>query len=110
MAYDKTLAQRIRMLLAKQPAFSERKMFGGVGFMLHGNMACGVLDDRLIVRVGLDRYEETLTLPHTDTFDSRGSPMKGWVTVSPPGYAADADLKDWLDRAVSFTTTLPPKP
>jgi TfoX/Sxy family transcriptional regulator of competence genes len=109
MAYDKVLAERIRLLLAAQPGLSERKMFGGIGFMLHGNMACGVIGDRLIVRVGLDRYKEMLTLPHTHLFDTTGRPMRGWITVSPEGYASEDDLKSWLDRAVDFARTLPPK-
>jgi TfoX/Sxy family transcriptional regulator of competence genes len=109
MAYDKALAERIRVFLGQQPALSERKMFGGIGFMLHGNMVCGVIGDRLILRVGRDRYDETLARPHTHVFDNNGRPMRGWVTVSPPGYATDDDLNDWLDQAVGFTTTLAPK-
>jgi hypothetical protein len=109
MAYDEALAERIRLFLAAQPAVSEWKQFGGIGFMVHGNMACGVIGDRLIVRVGRDRYEETLTLPHVSVFDMTGSPMRGWITVSPEGYASDDDLKIWLDRGVAFAKTLPPK-
>ncbi len=109
MAYDKALAERIRLILTAQPGLTEKKMFGGVGHMLHGNMASGIIDDKLIVRVGPDRYEESLALPHTDVFGTGGRSMRGWITVSPEGYASDEDLEAWLDRGLSFTRTLPPK-
>jgi hypothetical protein len=109
MAYDRALAERIRLALAGQRGLTERKMFGGIGFMLHGNMACGVNQDRLIVRVGRDRYEESLAEPHADVFDMTGRPMRGWITVSPEGHASEEDLAAWLDRGLTFAKTLPPK-
>jgi TfoX/Sxy family transcriptional regulator of competence genes len=109
MAYDKALAERIRLLLTAQPGLTERKMFGGIGFMLFGNMACGVHEGKLIVRVGPDRYAESLAESHANVFDITGRPMKGWIAVSSDGYASDDDLWTWLDRGVGFAKTLPPK-
>ncbi len=84
-------------------------MFGGIGFMVDGNMAVGVGDDDLMVRVGKETYEEALTRPGVREFDMSGRPMRGWVLVSDKGYSTDADLKYWLDRGVSYATSLPPK-
>jgi hypothetical protein len=109
MAYDEGLAQRIHELLSDRPELVEKKMFGGVGFMLQGNMACGVNQDDLIVRVGPDKYETAVIRPHTKPFDFTGRPMKGWVMVGPEGYASDADLKDWVAQGVEFALSLPPK-
>jgi TfoX/Sxy family transcriptional regulator of competence genes len=109
MAYDELLAQRIRESVAQIPGFSEKKMFGGVGYMLKGNMACGVNGSDLIVRVGPDQYEEVLALPVTKPFDMTGRPMKGWITVSDRDLLDDSDLEHWVRRGVEFALTLPPK-
>jgi len=109
MAYDEGLAERIREVLDDQPGLFEKKMFGGVGFMLHGNMACGVNKDDLIVRVGPDSYEEALNRTHAEEFDLTGRPMKGWVVVTPSGYEDDSDLESWVEEGVSFALSLPPK-
>ena len=84
-------------------------MFGGVGFMLQGNMACGVNGADLIVRVGPERYESALAEPHTKLFDMTGRPMKGWVVVIPEGYEANGDLKAWVQRGVAYAMSLPAK-
>ena len=84
-------------------------MFGGVGFMLRGNMACGVNKDELIVRVGPERYDRALAHPHTRPFDMTGRPMKGWVVVTIEGTESDDDLQDWVQQGVSFTRSLPAK-
>jgi len=107
MAYDRGLAERIRELLAEQPGYAERKMFGGLGFLLHGNMTCGVINDALIVRVGLP--DSALALPHTRVFDITGRAMKGWIMVSGAGYETDDDLAGWIRRGNAFALTLPPK-
>lgn len=109
MAYDEGLAERIRVALGDRPELVEKKMFGGVGFMLLGNMACGVNKDDLIVRVGPEQYEEAVIRPHARPFDFTGRPMKGWVMVAPPGYEDDKDLEGWVDDGVSFALSLPPK-
>lgn len=109
MAYDEGLAQRIRDTLGDMPGLVEKKMFGGVGYLLGGNMACGVNQDALIVRVGPEAYEDALGEPHTRVFDLTGRPMKGWITVAPAGYASDTDLAGWVGRGVRFAASLPPK-
>ena len=109
MAYDEGLAQRIQEMLDEQPNLVAKKMFGGVGFMVQGNMACGVHKDMLIVRVGPEAYEETMQYPHTLPFDMTGRAMKGWVMVEPGGFESDADLKQWVQSGLEFTLTLPPK-
>ncbi|MGD9049397.1 MAG: TfoX/Sxy family protein [Anaerolineae bacterium] len=109
MAYDEGLAQRIRDSLQEAPGLVEKKMFGGIGYMLQGNMACGVNQDTLIVRVGPDRYEEALSRPHTRVFDMTGRPMKGWVVVAPEGIEEDDDLDQWIQQGVDFALSLPAK-
>lgn len=84
-------------------------MFGGLGFMVHGNMACGILNDALMVRVGPERHDEALAKPHVYVFDMTGRPMKGWVVVSPEGLRTPEALKGWVDEGVSFATSLPEK-
>jgi hypothetical protein len=92
MANDEGLVQRIREILDERPDLVEKKMFGGVGFMVRGNMACGVHKDKLIVRVGAKRYEEAMRIPLTLPFDITGRVMKGWVMVEAAGYESDDDL------------------
>jgi TfoX/Sxy family transcriptional regulator of competence genes len=109
MAYDEGLAQRIEEVLTGQPEFVAKKMFGGVSYMLRGNMACGVNQDNLIVRVGPDNYETALAQDHTAPFDMTGRPMKGWVVVLPEGYQEDRDLEGWVQQGVDFALSLPAK-
>jgi TfoX/Sxy family transcriptional regulator of competence genes len=109
MPYDQALAGRIRAELTGLPGLEEKKMFGGVGFMLGGNMAFGVHGDDLIVRVGPDEYEASLTQPGARPFDMTGRPMSGWVMVAPAGFRAPSDLKRWIDHGVKYAQSLPPK-
>ena len=109
MPYDEILAERVRAILDDQPGWVSKKMFGGIGFILHGNMACGVHKEALIVRVGPERYEEALSQPHTRVFDITGRPMTGWVMVAPAGCQEGADLEHWVSQGVAFARTLPPK-
>ena len=108
MVYSEELAQRMRDVLISTPDLVEKKMFGGIGFMVRGNMACGVNKDDLIVRVGPEGYQEALDQPHTKPFDITGKPMKGWVMVEQAGLT-DTDLKEWLQKAKRFVETLPSK-
>ena len=109
MAYSEELADRIRDLLIERGEVTERKMFGGIAFMLNGNMACGVLGDELIVRVGPEAGEHALAEPHTRPFDTTGRPMRGFVCVGPEGTAEPAALAGWVEAGVAFAASLPPK-
>ena len=109
MAFSETLAQGIRDALAHKKNIEEKKMFGGIGFLLKGNLLAGVWKDSLIVRVGPDAYEEALLEPHVKEFDITGSPMKGWVLVAPEGIEDDDQLSAWIQRAVKFVGKLPGK-
>jgi len=109
MAYNEDLAQRVREEMSALPSYVEKKMFGGVGFMLQGNMACGVNGTDLIVRVGPERYESALAEPHTKLFDMTGRPMKVWVVVLAEGYEANGDLKAWVQQGVRYALSLPAK-
>ena len=109
MAYDEGLGQRVRELLEETPGLVEKKMFGGIGFMLRGNMACGIHKESLVVRVGPERYVEALAKPHAHPFDITGRPMKGWVMIAPDALESDADLSEWVQSGVEFALTLPPK-
>ena len=110
MPYNQLLAQRIRTALDERPGLIEKKMFGGVGFMLRGNMACGVQGDDLIVRVGADQDGAALSQPHVRPFMvTPGKPMKGWVFVAPKGCETDLDLKRWVEQGCAYALTLPEK-
>lgn len=109
MAYDKQLAMQVRATLSDQKKFSEREMFGGVGFMIAGNMACDVNGDDLIVRVGPDAYEAALDEQGVKIFDMTGRPMRGWVVVTKETLVSDAELRAWVNRGVTFASTLPSK-
>jgi hypothetical protein len=109
MAYNEAFAQRIRDVLGERPGLVEKKMFGGVGYLLMGNMACGVNKDDLIIRVGRERYEDALSEPHTRHFDMTGRPMKGWIVVTPEGYDSDEELARWVEEGAAFALSLPSK-
>ena len=109
MAYDETLAARLRAALARKKNIEEKKMFGGVGFLLNGNMLVGVWKDSLIVRLGPDSYDDAFLEPHVREFDITGRPMKGWVLVEPGGVEDDGQLQDWIRRAIKFVGKLPSK-
>lgn len=108
MAFDKSLAERIRQRVARRRNVEEKKMFGGIGFLLNGNILVGVWKNSLIVRVGLDGYEDALLEPHIKEFDITGRPMKGWIMVEPEGVEED-QLTGWIERAVKFVGKLPTK-
>ena len=109
MAFDPVIAQRVRDLLSNQPGITEKKMFGGIGFLLRGNMACGVIGNELVVRVGTESYEQTLKMQSVRPFDFGGRTSKGWVFVEAAGYESDNDLNDWVQRGVEFAEALPAK-
>lgn len=101
MAYDEALAARIRKTLGTRANVAERKMFGGLSFMVDGHMACGVLGRDMFVKVGKDRHAEALAEPHTRVMDFTGRPSSGMVYVEPAGTATDAGLDHWVGLAVS---------
>src|SRR3954447_8817414 len=109
MAYDEALADRIRELLAARAEVSERKMFGGIAFMVAGNMACGVLGEDLIVRLGDGGAEKAPEEEGARPFDFTGRPMKPTVYVSPERPADDAGLAEWVEAGGGYAATLPAK-
>ena len=109
MAYDEGLATRVREVLGDQPGLAEKQMFGGLAFLVSGNMACGVRGDDLIVRVAADATEAALEEPGVRPFDLTGGRMKGWLMVAADGHAEYDDLRRWVDRGVAYAASLPPK-
>ena len=109
MAYDPGLAARLETLLSGRPGYQQKKMFGGIGWMLNGNMCVAVYEDWLIARVGTVAEKRILSNPHTKPFDITGKPMKGWVMIGLEGIDADDDLERHVQLAESFVKTLPRK-
>ena len=109
MAYDEHLAERVLDILGPERSLVQKYMFGGVAVMLQGNMACGVIQSGLIVRVPKDEYEATLAQPHVREMDFTGRPMRGWVVVEPEGTDDEASLQDWVAIGAAYALSLPPK-
>ena len=111
MVYDEGLAYRISEILQDRPdvVVIEKKMFGGIAYMIHGNMRCGVIKDDLMVRVGKDRYEKLLAHEFAREMDFTGRPLKGLVLVASEGIAEDEDLQFWVDIGLRYASSLPPK-
>ena len=109
MAYEERIAERIRKALTPRPDVTERKMFGGLAFMLRGNMCCGVSKDTLMLRLGNEGAAEALKEPHVRPMDFTGKTMKSMAFVDPEGIASDEDLYRWVNRAADFAESLPPK-
>lgn len=109
MSYSRQLADRVRQTLGKQRGLVEKRMFGGVGFLLRGNMLVGVWEQSLIARLGPDAAAQALREPNVREFDVTGRPMRGWVMIDPDGLERDAELAAWLARAQEFVETLPAK-
>lgn len=109
MAFDEHVARRIHTALAGRRGLEERRMFGGLAFLLGGHMTAGVVGEELMLRVGPQAYDEVLRRPHVREMDFTGKPLRGLVYVEPAGFRTDADLAAWLERATAFVDTLPPK-
>ena len=109
MAYNEGLAGRVRKLLARYQDLEEKKMFGGLCFMLSRHMCCGVTDQLLMIRVRKEEYEQFLGHPHVREMDFTGKPLRGMLFVEPEGIRSDNDLRFWLEQSISFVKTLPPK-
>jgi TfoX/Sxy family transcriptional regulator of competence genes len=109
MAFSEPLADRVRELLPATAAVREVQMFGGLAFMVDGNMACGILGEELMVRLGEAGADRALDEPHVRPMDFTGRPMRKMVLVQPEGLGADADLARWVSLALDFVATLPAK-
>ncbi len=109
MAYSEKLAGRVGAILDEHPGLAERKMFGGIAFMLNGNMCCGVINDDLMVRVGPEAYEASLERAHARPMDFTGRPMRGMVYVGANGLRGRRALERWVERGVAFAASLPKK-
>jgi hypothetical protein len=109
MAFDEGVAQRLREVFARRTDVVEKKMFGGIAFMLSGNMCCGVVGNELMARVGPKQYEMALKEPYAREMDFTGKPLKGFVYVGVQGFESDEDLQSWVGRCEQFVSTLSPK-
>jgi TfoX/Sxy family transcriptional regulator of competence genes len=109
VAYDHDLAERARDAISFREDVTEREMFGGITFMLAGNMACGVIGDELIVRLGAEEAERALSEDGVREFDFTGRPMRNWVVVEPSRLESDDELAEWVDSGAAFAGSLPPK-
>jgi TfoX/Sxy family transcriptional regulator of competence genes len=109
MAYDEALAERISTALAGRVGFAEKKMFGGIGFLLNGNMCVGVWKDQLILRLSAEQADAALEQEHVHVFDITGRAMTGWVLVDPAGMRKDGELRAWIEQSVEFVSLLPAK-
>lgn len=109
MAYDPDLAQRVRDALGQWPGISERKMFGGLAFLVDGKMFVGISGSKLMARIGIERYQDALALPNVREMSFTGRPMKGYVYVDPPALESSRDLEAWVTWCVKFVAALPQK-
>jgi hypothetical protein len=109
MAYDDRLAARVRSVLETEPGVVERPMFGGLAFMVAGNMACGVVHEDLMVRVGPDAFDDAMSQPHVRVMDFTHRPSKGMVYVAPAGVGEKRALETWVARGVRYARSLPAK-
>ncbi len=109
MAYDEKLVGRVREVLERRRNIAEKKMFGGLAFMVNGHMCCGILGDDLMVRVGPDAYDKALKKRGARPMNFTGRAMKGMVYVDRSGYGRSASLKAWVEQGLSHARSLPPK-
>lgn len=109
MAYGEELAERVRSILAEKLETEDRKMFGGLAFLVRGHMCCGITDSMLMGRIGRDAYEKALEEEHVKPVDFTGRPLKGFVYVEPEGLEDESALQAWIDRCLAFVAILPAK-
>ncbi len=109
MAYDEGVAKRIRKIFEGRTDVVEKKMFGGLAFMVRGHMCCGINKDVLMARVGEEQYPKALKMPHAREMDFTGRPLKGFLYVDPKGFEKDGDLREWVKRCEDFVSSLPAK-
>ena len=109
MAFDENLAARIRTALTRKKGIEEKKMFGGLCFLLHGHMLVGVWKNSLIARIGQEQSDEAMLEPNVKALDISGKPMRGWIIVEPDGVAGDGAVKRWMQQEMNFVGKLPAK-
>jgi TfoX/Sxy family transcriptional regulator of competence genes len=109
MAYDEQVAHRIRQALPQGPHITEKRMFGGIAFLLNGNMFCGVIGDQFVARIGPSEAEAAMRRPHVKPMDFTGRPLKAYVYISPDGVRTRPALQKWLRLALKFAATLASK-
>ena len=109
MPYDKVLAERMRPYLLPHMGVSEKSMFGGIAFLVNGNMCCGIWKDLLVIRLSAEEGGKALKQSHVRVMDITGRPMKGWLFIEPMGCKNDSDLYTWVDKAFEFSSSLPRK-
>ena len=109
MAYDEKLAERLNKLVKNRKDFDQKKMFGGIAFMLNGNMCFGIHKDSLVIRTSQESANNSLKRKYVKPFDITGRPMKGWIMVSKEGIKTKESLDKWTSLAVDFVKTLPKK-
>ena len=109
MAYNEDLAKRIRTKLKSRSGLTEKRLFGGIGFLVSGNMACGVHKQDLIIRLSNNDFDLAIKDPNVRVFDLGGRPMRGWILVSSGGYSSDESLQDWIKKGIAFARSLPAK-
>jgi TfoX/Sxy family transcriptional regulator of competence genes len=109
VVYNELLATKIRALVARRRGWTEKKMFGGVAFMLNGKMCCGVIKNDLLVRVGPEQNKKALALPNSRPMDFTGKPMKGFIYVDSKGWSKEASLKKWIEMGIDYASKLPKK-
>jgi len=109
MPFDDALAERVRALLRGDHSVKEKRMFGGLAYMVNGHMCCGIVGEDFVVRTGPDEYRAALSQPHARPMDFTGRPMRGFVYVSPEGFRSTRDLKAWIKRGLDFALSMPSK-
>jgi hypothetical protein len=109
VGYDASLARRVRGRMGDHPALTEREMFGGLAFMIGGNMAVGIIGDELMVRVGKGAHGEAVARPGARIMEFTGRPMAGWIVVDRTGFEDHADFGRWVDQGVAYAESLPAK-
>lgn len=109
MAYEEGIAQRLRKALESEHNVVEKKMFGGIAFMVNGHMSCGVVKETLMARVGPKQYADALKRPFAREMDFTGKPLRGFVYVEPAGFESDEALESWVRMSLDFVSSLPPK-
>jgi len=109
MAYDEFLAERVRRVIGSRCGISEKKMFGGLAFLMHGNMACGIVGEKLMLRLGEDGAAAAMLEPHVGPMDFTGRPIRTMAFVEAGGLERDKDLEGWVGKALDFARALPKK-